>query len=470
MKKILSVLVLVMFLLSALSFAIAEDDNTDAEDVEVEFELDNAPIVAGPLVTNIKAKVKAKTAAKCFEELTEEYPSAVPAKIRAACALAFRATNKPMVVQQVKENAPEDAGPRAVALRIAHRLSDIQSNRADNIMNSLPSKAEVLQKLDRARLKECLEEDEEACKERLMNMVKKTVKVKDLLRVREIAEDKLQKAKQAFEKAKENYDKAKQFQNRVRNEFNGLKGELQECRDSGEDCSDLESQILEKAKENLLGIADRLIQHLEKIKSRLESEDNVEAVEASEAIAEIDALIAELEDAKVDVEAATNKEELDVAAKTIRDIWNDIKGKAAHHAERVIWGSVKGIFKKSELLEDRLDKVLERLEEKGIDTSDLEDLLDQFSGYIDDARSKMAEADDLFAEAKDLRSQDDTEGAKEALEQAKALTREAHQSLKDAHRVLMQIVKEINQNGESFDPEEIDDEEEVEVVVEVEDE
>ena len=414
MKKAWALLVLLMFLVSAVPLAIADNNNDDTENSNT-----------------------------------------------------LQNRNKAVVAKQVRENAPEDATPRQIATKINKRLAKLQSTKAQNILKSLPSKAAVLQKLDRARLQDCLEDVDE-CKERLENMVVKKVKVKNLLRVREIAANKIQAANQAFQKAKEQYNKAKQFQEQAMNEFLGLRAQLQLCQDSGEDCLELEGELLEKAKDNLIGIADRLIQHLEKIKSKVESDENMDSDEAQEAIDKLNDLILELEDAKDDVEAATNKEELDEAAQEIRDIWSQIQYTGFRYAERVIWGQVKGIFVRSEMLEKKLETVLDRLESKGVDTSELEDLLDQFSDYIEDARSKMGDADDKFGEAKELRAQGDKDGAKQALEEAKSLTREAHQALKNAHRVLMQIVRSINQNGESFDPDEIDEDEDVDVVEEVE--
>jgi predicted nucleic acid-binding Zn-ribbon protein len=124
------------------------------------------------------------------------------------------------------------------------------------------------------------------------------------------------------------------------------------------------------------------------------------------------------------------------------------------------------IFTRSELLEKKLDMVVAKLENKSINVTGLQDLLDDFSAKIDDARTKMTDADKLFAQAKDLRAQNKTTEAKQKLEQAKNLTTQAHQDLKDAHKILMDLVHKINQKGESFNPDEIDEDEDVEIVEE----
>jgi|GEM_PF-4380472 len=401
-----------------------------------------------------KLRVSAKSVDECIKVLKEKHPDVSGVRIRAACNNAFRL--------RVMRTHPELVRVLPQVKRFALAKPDVVNAFVEKLP---PQKVELLKDLDRARLKKCLENTEE-CKEKIRKWVRKKVKIKDLIRKRIIAKNKILEANNAFLRAKNKYLEAKNLQLRARNEFLNLKAQLAECRASSEDCSDLEAQVLEKAKEDLIGIADRLIHHLEKIRSRIESAENIDEDEAEEAISNIDALIAELEDAKTAVEAVTNKDELQEAASTIRGVWREIEYKAFRYAERVIWGKVRGIFTRSELLEKKLERVVERLENKGVDTTEVQDLLDEFSTYIDEAREKVKQADEKFREAKDLRSQGDIEGAKEALEDAKSLTREAHQALKDAHRVLMELVHKINQSGESFDPDEINEDEEVEVVEE----
>ena len=467
MKKTITVFVLLMFLISALPMVLAEetDDDTNLEEtVEVQLEVENTGSTsAKPEWRTIKAKIRAKTTTECVEQLKQQYPNAELNRIRNACTIAFQASVRTARMLTAQQNANDtdndtddnesDETPRPMfAIR---KLSATQTRKAENIMAAVGSaKAKVVENLDRARLKWCIDNQED-CKEKLQNMIVKTVKAKEVLRVREIAKDKLKQAQENFEKAKNAYQNAKNKHNKVRNEFNGLKGELAECQESGEDCTELEAEILEKAKENLISLIDRLTEHLNKVKEKVNAAENIDEEEAEEAINNLNEMIADLEDAKEDAENAEDKEAFQSAADKVRAIWKEMNYNAFRYAERVVYGQVRGIFVKSELLETKLERVLERLEDKDVDVEGMSDLLDQFK-----------ESDEYFNEAKDLRADGDEEGAKEALENAKTLARESYDSLKEAHKILMQLVREINKNGESFDPESIDEEEEIVIVEE----
>jgi uncharacterized protein YukE len=324
-------------------------------------------------------------------------------------------------------------------------------------------KSHVFENLDRARFEKCLN-NTEACKEKIKNWTVKEFKVKDFLKKRNVDEKKLIKARDEFLKAQNKYLEAKNHQLKARDEFLGLKLRLAECKNTSKNCSGLENQTFTKAQEDLNQIADKLINYLDKVKSKVEEANNLNQTEADQATQTIDSMISKLNDAKDAVDAADTKAELQAAGKQILDVWKDMDFKALFYAEKVVNAGVGEIFSRSELLEKRLDVVIQKLENKSINVTGLQDLLDNFSAKIDDARTKMADANKLFAQAKDLREKNDTAGAKDKLEQAKNLTLEAHQDLKDAHTILMDLVHQINQKGESFNPDEIKEDDTVEVV------
>jgi len=414
-RKGLAFLVAAIFLISAFSLVLAQGDD------------DN----------NNKERLREKS-------MTEAEKENAAGGMRAAVA-GFSGL-KEGIVQRFMENHP------VIVQKFLEQLN--QTNRSDIIKN-----------LDRARLQQCLNNTED-CKEKIKNWKITTEKVKDRIRERTISKDKLLEAQNKFLKAKNQYIEMKNSQLRIRNDFLEMKGKLAQCKAKGENCTELENKTFEKAQEELTAIADRLIQHLEKVKSRVESAENLNETEAEEIIGSIDDMIAKLEDVKDAVEGAGTKDELKEAADLINVVWQDMKVNAFMYAEEVIHSRVGEIFARSEILEQKLDDVVKKLQDKGVNTTALEDKLDNFSAKIDDARDKMEQANDLFQEAKDLRDSGDKEGAKEKLEEAKTLTREAHQALKDAHTILMDLVHMINQKGESFDPDEINEDEEVDLVEE----
>ena len=328
---------------------------------------------------------------------------------------------------------------------------------------NMTNKSDIIDHLDRARLEKCLNNTDD-CKEKIKDWKVKEIKVKDLLKKRFVDEKKLIKARDNFLKAQNKYLEAKKNQLKVRDEFLGLKLRLAECKTTNKNCSALENQTFEKAQEDLNQIADKLISYLDKVKSKVEGSENLNETEVNDTIKNIDALITKLEDAKDAVDAADTKAELQAAGKLILNAWKEMDFKALFYAERLVHSRVGEIFTRSELLEKKLDMVVAKLENKSINVTGLQDLLDDFSAKIDDARIKMTKANKLFAEAKDLRAQNKTAEAKDKLEQAKNLTSQAHHDLKDAHTILMDLVHKINQKGESFNPDEIDENEDVKIV------
>jgi|GEM_PF-6885459 len=327
------------------------------------------------------------------------------------------------------------------------------------------NKSAIINNLDRARLENCLN-DTTACTEKIKDWKVENVKVKNLLKKRDIAQDKLLRAENEFLRAKEKYDEDNNAQLRVRDEFLQLKNQLAKCKASGKNCSDVENQTFEKAQSNLLKIDEKLIDYLNKVKSKVNSSENINDTEAQSIISDIDSLIAQLDDAQTTINSATNKTELTDASKLLNGIWKNITSIGVGDAERVINAQIGQIFARSELLEKKLEVVVQKLKDKGINTTDIEAQLDNFSAKIDDARNLMTNATAIFAEIKDLRAANDTAGAQEKLAEYKNLTTQAHQDLKDAHTILMSLVHMINQKGESFNPDAVNESEDVTVVSE----
>jgi soluble cytochrome b562 len=428
MKKEFAFLVLAIFLISAVSFAIAENEshrNNNSGEREDKNDSSNNDTL---------------TAIRELEKKGENAAGGMRAAVAGWGGL------KSAVVQRFITNHPD------IVQKFLDQLN--QTNRSN-----------ILEHLDRARLEKCLNNTED-CKEKIKDWKVKEFKVKDFLKKRFIDYNKLLKARDDFLKAKNKYLETKNNQLKVRNEFMQLKLRLAECKVNNTNCSALENQTFEKAQEDLNKIADRLIEYLQKVKSKAEGSENLNETEVSDFIDNIDAMIAKLDDAKDKVDAADTKAELQAASKMIMDVWKDMSFKAFFYADKIIHARVGEIFARSELLEKKLDVVISKLENKSINVTDLQDLLDNFSAKIDDARTKMTQANKLFAEAKDLRAENKTTEAKAKLEQAKNLTLEAHQDLKDAHAILMDLVHKINQKGESFNPDEINEEDEVEIVQE----
>jgi hypothetical protein len=221
--------------------------------------------------------------------------------------------------------------------------------------------------------------------------------------------------------------------------------------------------MIEYEKNGWLRAAEAIINHLEKVKSKVQESEDLDEKETESIIADINAKIDEINDAKADVEAATTKEEIRAAAKKINVAWKRIKAKSKIHAREVVNGKVRSLVKRSEHLEKKLDRILAEMEEKGIDVEGIDEKVTQFSDKIAEARDKLRQSNEKFKEAKATGVDEDR---KTLLEEAKALAREAHDDLKEAHDILKEIVREIKASYREADFE-TDDEDDL---IEIEDE
>ena len=162
-------------------------------------------------------------------------------------------------------------------------------------------------------------------------------------------------------------------------------------------------------------------------------------------VAEIDSQIAEINQIKADVGAAITKEQVREAAKKLHDKWKRLKHIIRVHAERVVSARVEGLVNRGTVLEKRLDNVLEKAKEKGIEI-DVSAELAAFSEKIALAKDKYKQAQDNLYTALDLKAGNSTEEQiKTAADEAKALLKEARDAIKEAYDILKAIVKKIKE-------------------------
>ena len=156
--------------------------------------------------------------------------------------------------------------------------------------------------------------------------------------------NKVRLAEKNFKIAKEEYVKANRIYKEKRALFLDVKEKLKACEGvETDECNELREKAKEHAKEFLINGAKMAIEHLNKIKNKVESSEDMDEDKANEIITEIDNAISKLEDAIAQVESAQTKEEVQEAAKVISNIWKDIKHKERLHAARLVHAKVWNI-------------------------------------------------------------------------------------------------------------------------------
>lgn len=263
----------------------------------------------------------------------------------------------------------------------------------------------------------------------------------------ENARKELAKFKLEFKESKSKLDNAKLRLDNAR-ELNKA------CKNStSEECIKAKAELLAAAKEHFAAQADNIIKTLEKIKSSVQGSEDLTDAEEANMTADLTAEITKITAIKAKINAATNKEELLTAAKELRDAWKDLEYKAKKHAARVVSSRMAGIIVTSKHLEVKLNKVLERMTEKGQNVSEVQVFVDEFHKHIDLAKASFEASQDLWAKVKFGTNSNVT------VQQAQEKLKEAKEHLKLAREELGKIIQKLDKGVlKEVEDEEDDDE------------
>jgi hypothetical protein len=418
MKKFNALLIMALFIISLVPLVAAEDTTVDSQ-----------------AVVNDISVVSNESGSEPQPMLT----SANPEK-----------TNKDSGIGKlVEKNAELRQKILDTRANLRDKIAQIRNSSAIKFENLREEQAQKLEKLnatdmkklallDRARIKKIAALDETQMRLELAKL--KIVQVrKDLLfKNREIAKDKLDKAKDNFDKAEKNYNESKA-------KFEDEKALFEKYKNTNS------TVALEHAKKFLNHAGDVVINLLEKIKSKVQSNDGLTDNESSTMIADIDARIAAVKAAQDAINASTTKEEVKAAAKTIIDEWSKTKGDIQEYVGRLVNAKVGEVIQRSEQLEKKLNDVLSEMKNKSISVDSINTKVDLFSMRIDEARNKFKTAQSLFDQVKAMKGENMTADTSQTIKtlsgQANSLAKEALSALQDAHSILMTIVKDVKQAG-----------------------
>jgi chromosome segregation ATPase len=276
-------------------------------------------------------------------------------------------------------------------------------------------------------------QEREQIRERIQNLSEQNLSLRERIQERlkigrEITKEKIEQARERYQEAKEKYQTAKERYAQAKSMVREVKGVIAKCReeDGSERCVQARSQIKVHSKDFLSNTADRIINVLEKLKAKVEANEDLTEEQAAEMIEDIDAKIAEIQAAKESAENLTNvstKQEIQEAARVLKQKWVKTRVVAKRNAGRLVNEKIGGIIVRAEKLQVKLERILAKLESQGYDTSGIEDKLAEFDAEITAANEKYEAA----------RAQLETRG------EANRLMKEARQNLKNAHFILKDI-------------------------------
>jgi len=411
MKKILSLLIMMMFVFSIISIVYAESEgnvmqgNIDTEDT-VDSE-DNSDDEEESDDTGVKGKLRIQNG-KIREKAKERL-----------------------------ELAKETRTKKLEILREGDKLTE--------------EDIEKLQALTRAKIQSLkdLNQDQIGAYLARLRLVKVDSQAK-ILKSRILTQERIYNAKQKIRNVVAQYNAAKNRYQEHRQILVGMSDELKDCKETdyaSEECQELQEEGFENGQQMLLNTAERAKNAIEEKISRIEGSEDVDDEKAEEWIADLNEINALLDEIIEKINNAEDAQDLRDVAKELnallRRIHNRVQIVAYNYANAGVWG----IIKRAEHLEKKLDKKLEKLEETG----EIEDKLNEFSRLIQSAKDNAELADEKFKEAHELRRNNgDSEDIKTLIDEGREYQKKAKEDIKEAYEVMKKILKELrNLSGES---------------------
>ncbi|WP_410510019.1 chromosome segregation ATPase [Methanosarcina hadiensis] len=178
-----------------------------------------------------------------------------------------------------------------------------------------------------------------------------------------------------------------------------------------------------------------MIAHLKNVKTNMQY-SNGSGVE--EKTASIDESIKLLEAERAEVEDASNQQELITAVRSVHAIWTDAQKTSLAGSGQIVSQRIGEFLDKSENLSEELDVEIQRLNETGVYTANLQTRLASYKLYIKAAQEKKAAADTIYG---------NESVTQKDLEVANNYLREALNNVNKANQILKVIFDELKEHG-----------------------
>ncbi len=358
-------------------------------------------------------------------------------------AVARRMASRELLQGKLGDNVPEWK-----LNRIESMLNNKELNKkAKDFIQKIPKdKINVFMSLPKARQKEIVEKQ---ALEMLNRFKVKKVSPDMRFKKRVLPKDFVKKAENQYKFAAEEFKKARQFSQKNRQAWMNAREKIRkECggNNESEQCQALKEDMLKNAKDYLLNQAELVIAHLEKIKSKIEADENLDSATAESLMNGITQAISKTEELKSKIEQAETKEELKEYALDLKRFWEREKYRAANRALHMLGAKLNVVVEKSQALEDKLDCIVTQLEDEGVDTADFESLIDSYSSAIVEAQDMEDEIKGLIEEARDIRNgtnltETEIEQLKELNAEIREKTKGLNAKLKEAHGYVKEFFK-----------------------------
>lgn len=233
--------------------------------------------------------------------------------------------------------------------------------------------------------------------------------------------------RERYQAANERYANARAAYMEKKREIAVVKGRLAECAgDDSEACEQVRTRIKADIGPYLERSADMVLESLEKTKARIEASD-LDEERKEELLAKLQERIDAMTAAKVaagELDDDAAMEEVREATEGVRNAWGQTQRTMKVGLGVSVAARVGSLVRQTERLGERLDMMLEKLEERGLDTTVADVHVAEFEENVANAKMAWEEAKAAYDEADSATSFD-------------GLVREANQNLREARRSLL---------------------------------
>lgn len=247
-----------------------------------------------------------------------------------------------------------------------------------------------------------------------------------------VADDTNTTAAEKYNELKQKYSDAKNAYEHARSEFLAAKDAYLKLRSIKN-----KTNITDNARIFLTKTLDRMIAHLELIKTKVENMKPLDETERSEIIADISGYITYFESKKTEVSTATTMEQLRIISQDIKSKWLEARKGIRRALGLVLNAGIKALLDKGENFSARIQARIDALKARGVDTAALESMLSDF-------KSHLALAKENYDAAKQKLGTNPAD--ENTLKEAHIVIKEAHKHLIEAHKVLRDIASEMKKS------------------------
>lgn len=279
-------------------------------------------------------------------------------------------------------------------------------------------------------------QEREILKEKLANFKEKNEEMKER---HEFNKEKFVQEKQKFEDAKVKYREKKKELTDKRQEIDHLK-EKTRCEDMGEECQEKKKELRRGVKQHLIKTVELIKSSIEKLKHKIESSPQLDDEEKEEALSEVISLEERLtaEIAELEAMEDASPEEIKESIKELKHLWRDSKKSQRWIITQMINEKQENLVGVYARFDEKMVNQISKLEQEGADVSSLNDLLAVYEQKLENLAAASDAAKEAWVEAK---SSDDPE--------AMAKARKKHQEFKEisleAKKVLRELVGEFKE-------------------------